>query len=357
LGEWTASFEVLEKQVVRSAERSLVTTLAALIRGDGGEENTGVLVDFLTVTDVPRVYARADSQGEEAAEARGGILDGTCFSTAWVALLEHLEGEAVGLDPAPPVPVETTNWEDFAEPMEPDAPEDVVVMGYTYTTDHVTKGGETFEAISRIALYGFRGDESYFYLYRDVLAENGEIIASDTRKVPTLFGLAQSSLDGSLQLYTVTAGRQNSGTAYLGLSVQILHWSDVSPTGESVGEVKAWVTPCEEASWLWEESTAIMANKGMDYGWQIYAFDIGNCWLQNTKTYWEQTLGELGMDDSGYLTFLMDKLLNVKLEDMYVFHPEDDEETRMGTYFFLSTGSDHLNRWFQYHMSGLGYIP
>jgi hypothetical protein len=357
LGEWTASFEVLEKQVVRSAERSLVTTLAALIRGDGGEENTGVLVDFLTVTDVPRVYARADSQGEEAAEARGGILDGTCFSTAWVALLEHLEGEAVGLDPAPPVPVETTNWEDYAGPMEPDAPEDVVVMGYTYTTDHVTKGGETFEAISRIALYGFRGDESYFYLYRDVLAENGEIIASDTRKVPTLFGLAQSSLDGSLQLYTVTAGRQNSGTAYLGLSVQILHWSDVSPTGESVGEVKAWMTPCEEASWLWEESTAIMVNKGMDYGWQIYAFDIGNCWLQNTKTYWEQTLGELGMDDSGYLTFLMDKLLNVKLEDMYVLHPEDDEETRMGTYFFLSTGSDHLNRWFQYHMSGLGYIP
>lgn len=357
LGEWTASFEVLEKQVVRSAERGLVTTLAALIRGDGGEENTGVLVDFLTVTDVPRVYARADSQGEEAAEARGGILDGSCFSTAWVALLEHLEGEAVGLDPAPPVPVETTNWEDFAEPMEPDAPEDVVVMGYTYTTDHVTKGGETFEAISRIALYGFRGDESYFYLYRDVLAENGEIIASDTRKVPTLFGLAQSSLDGSLQLYTVTAGRQNSGTAYLGLSVQILHWSDVSPTGESVGEVKAWCTPCEEASWMWEESTAIMANKGMDYGWQIYAFDIGDCWLQNTKTYWEQTLGELGMDDSGYLTFLMDKLLNVKLEDMYVLHPEDDEETRLGTYFFLSTGSDHLNRWFQYHMSGLGYIP
>lgn len=357
LGEWTASFEVLEKQVVRSAERGLVTTLAALIRGDGGEENTGVLVDFFTVTDVPRVYARADSQGEEAAEARGGILDGTCFSTAWVALLEHLEGEAVGLDPAPPVPVETTNWEDFAEPMEPDAPEDVVVMGYTYTTDHVTKGGETFETISRIALYGFRGDESYFYLYRDVLAENGEIIASDTRKVPTLFGLAQSSLDGSLQLYTVTAGRQNSGTAYLGLSVQILHWSDVSPTGESVGAVQAWCTPCEEASWLWEESTAIMANKGMDYGWQIYAFDIGNCWLQNTKTYWEQTLGELGMDDSGYLTFLMDKLLNVKLEDMYVLHPEDDEETRMGTYFFLSTGTDHLNRWFQYHMSGLGYIP
>lgn len=357
LGEWTASFEVLEKQIVRSAERGLVTTLAALIRGDGGEENTGVLVDFLTVTDVPRVYARADSQGEEAAEARGGILDGSCFSTAWVALLEHLEGEAVGLDPAPPVPVETTNWEDFAEPMEPDAPEDVVVMGYTYTTDHVTKGGETFEAISRIALYGFRGDESYFYLYRDVLAENGEIIASDTRKVPTLFGLAQSSLDGSLQLYTVTAGRQNSGTAYLGLSVQILHWSDQSPEGESVGEVRAWVTPCEEASWMWEESTAIMSNKGMDYGWQIYAFDIGNCWLQNTQTYWNQTLGELGMDDSGYLTFLMDKLVNVKLEDMYVLHPEDDEETRMGTYFFLSTGTDHLNRWFQYHMSGLGYMP
>jgi hypothetical protein len=148
-----------------------------------------------------------------------------------VALLEHLEGEAVGLDPAPPVPVETTNWEDFAEPMEPDAPEDVVVMGYTYTTDHVTKGGETFEAISRIALYGFRGDESYFYLYRDVLAENGEIIASDTRKVPTLFGLAQSSLDGSLQLYTVTAGRQNSGTAYLGLSVQIRAGVTSAPRG------------------------------------------------------------------------------------------------------------------------------
>ena len=357
LGEWTASFEVLEKQIVRSAERGLVTTLAALIRGDGGEENTGVLVDFLTVTDVPRVYARADSQGEEAAEARGGILDGSCFSTAWVALLEHLEGEAVGLDPAPPTPEETMGWEDFAEPMEPDAPEDAVVMGYTYTTDHVTRDGETFEAISRIALYGFREDESYFYLYRDVLAENGEIIASHTVMLPALFGLAQNSLDGSLQLYTVTADRDNSGVARLGLTVQNLHWSDQSPEGESVGEVRAWVTPCEEASWMWEESTAIMSNKGMDYGWQIYAFDIGNCWLQNTQTYWNQTLGELGMDDSGYLTFLMDKLVNVKLGDMYILHPEDDEETRMGTYFFLSTGTDHLNRWFQYHMSGLGYMP
>ena len=357
LGEWTASFEVLEKQIVRSAERSLVTTLAALIRGDGGEENTGVLVDFLTVTDVPRVYARADSQGEEAAEARGGILDGSCFSTAWVALLEHLEGEAVGLDPAPPVPVETTNWEDFAEPMEPDVPEDVVVMGYTYTTDHVTKGGETFEAISRIALYGFREDESYFYLYRDVLAENGEIIASDTRKVPTLFGLAQSSLDGSLQLYTVTAGRQNSGVARLGLTVQNLYWSDQNPEGESVGEVRAWVTPCEEASWTWEDTSKTLANKGMGYGWQVNGSAIGDCWLQNTKTYWEQTLGELGMEDSGHLVFLMDKLVNVKLGDMYILHPEDDEETRMGTYFFLSTGTDHLNRWFQYHMSGLGYMP
>ncbi len=357
LGEWTASFEVLEKQLVRSAERGLVTALSTLIRGDGGAENTGVLVDFFTVIDVPRVYARADSKGEEAAEARGGILDGSCFSTAWVALIEHLKGEAVGLDPAPPTPEETTNWEDYAEPMEPDVPADVMEMGYTYTTDYVTKDGETFEAISRIALYGFFGDHSQFFLYRDVLAENGEIIASDTRKLPTLFGLAQSSLDGSLQLYTVAVGRQNSGTAWLGLTVQILNWSDVSPTGESVGEVKAWVTPCEEASWVWEESTAIMANKGMDYGWQIYAFDIGDCWLQNTKTYWEQTLGELGMEDSGYLTFLMDKLTNIKLEDMYVFHPEDDEETRMGTYFFLSTGTDHLNRWFQYHMSGLGFMP
>ena len=132
-------------------------------------------------------------------------------------------------------------WEDFAEPMEPDVPADAVEMGYTYTTDHVTRDGETFETISRIALYGFREDESYFYLYRDVLAENGEIIASDTRKVPTLFGLAQSSLDGSLQLYTVTADRDNSGVARLGLTVQNLHWSDQSPEGESVGEVRAWV--------------------------------------------------------------------------------------------------------------------
>ena len=357
LGEWTASFEVLEKQVVRSAERGLVTTLAALIRGDGGEENTGVLVDFLTVTDVPRVYARADSQGEEAAEARGGILDGSCFSTAWVALLEHLEGEAVGLDPAPPTPEETMGWEDFAEPMEPDVPADAVVMGYTYTTDHVTKGGETFEAISRIALYGFREDESYFYLYRDVLAENGEIIASHTVMLPALFGLAQNSLDGSLQLYTVTADRDNSGVARLGLTVQNLHWSDQSPEGESVGEVRAWVTPCEEASWTWEDTSKTLANKGMSYGWQVNGSAIGNCWLQNTKTYWEQTLGELGMEDSGHLVFLMDKLLNVKLGDMYILHPEDDEETRMGSYFFLSTGTDHLNRWFQYHMSGLGYMP
>ncbi len=357
IGEWTASFEVLEEQIVRSAERGLVTILSSLIRGDGGAENTGVLVDFFTVTDVPRVYARADSKGEEAAEARGGILDGSCFSAAWVALIEHLEGEAVGLDPAPPMPEETTNWEDYAQPMEPDVPEDAVVLGYTYTTDSVTQNGETFAAISRIALYGFREEQAEFFLYRDVLDENGQIIASDTRLLPTLFGLAQSSLDGSMQLYTVTAGRKNDGNAHLGLTVQGLHWSDMSPTGESVGEVRAWSTPCEEASWVWEESTAIMANKGMDYGWQVHAFDIGECWLQNTKTYWNQTLGELGMEGSGHLTFLLDKLLNVKLGDMYVFHPEDDEETCTATYFFLSTGTDHLNTWFQYYMSGLGFRP
>ena len=357
IGEWTASFEVLEKQIVRSAERGLVTILSSLIRGDGGAENTGVLVDFFTVTDVPRVYARADSKGEEAAEARGGILDGSCFSAAWVALIEHLEGEAVGLDPALPMPEETTNWEDYAQPMEPDVPEDAVVLGYTYTTDSVTQNGETFAAISRIALYGFREEQAEFFLYRDVLAENGEIIASDTRLLPTLFGLAQSSLDGSMQLYTVTAGRKNDGNAHLGLTVQGLHWSDVSPTGEPVGAVQAWCTPCEEASWMWEESNRIMANKGMDYGWQVHASSIGDCWLQNTRTYWNQTLGELGMEDSGYLIFLMDKLTAIQLGEMYVFHPEDDEETRMGAYFFLSTGTDHLNRWFQYHMSGLGYMP
>ena len=357
IGEWTASFEVLEEQIVRSAERGLVTILSSLIRGDGGAENTGVLVDFFTVTDVPRVYARADSKGEEAAEARGGILDGSCFSAAWVALIEHLEGEAVGLDPAPPMPEETTNWEDYAQPMEPDVPEDAVVLGYTYTTDSVTQNGETFAAISRIALYGFREEQAEFFLYRDVLAENGKIIASDTRLLPTLFGLAQSSLDGSMQLYTVTAGRKNDGNAHLGLTVQGLHWSDVSPAGESVGAVQAWCTPCEEASWMWEESNQIMANKGMDYGWQVHASSIGDCWLQNTRTYWDQTLGELGMEDSGYLIFLMDKLTAIQLGEMYVFHPEDDEETRMGAYFFLSTGTDHLNRWFQYHMSGLGYMP
>lgn len=357
LGEWTASFEVLEKQIVRSAERGLVTTLSSLIRGDGGAENTGVLVDFFTATDTPRVYARADSKGEEAAEARGGILDGSCFSTAWVAFVEHMKEEAAGLDSAPPVPEETTNWEDFAQPMEPDVPENAVVLGYTYTTDRVTRNGETFDTISRIALYGFREEQSEFFLYRDVLAENGEIIASDTRLLPALFGLAQSSLDGSLQLYTVTADRKNTGTAQLALSVQILNWSDVSPAGEAAGAVKAWAVPCEEASWTWEESTAIMANKGMDYGWQVYAFDIGDCWLQNTRTYWDQTFGEFGFEGSGYLTFLLDKLVSVKLEDMYVLHPEDDEETRLGTYFFLSTGSDHLNRWFQYYMSGLGFRP
>ncbi len=356
-GEWTATFDALEKNLANAAARLWNTALTVHLREDGGVENTGVLVDFFTVADTPRVYARADSKGDDAVIARNGILDTACFETAWVAFARHMKQEAAGLDPAPPVPEETTNWEDFAQPMEPDVPENAVVLGYTYTTDRVTRNGEPFEAISRIALYGFREEQSEFFLYRDVLDENGEIIASDTRLLPTLFGLAQSSLDGSLQLYTVTADRKNTGTAQLALSVQILSWSDVSPAGETADAVKAWAVPCEEASWTWEESTAIMANKGMDYGWQVYAFDIGDCWLQNTRTYWDQTFGEFGFEGSGYLTFLLDKLVSVKLEDMYVLHPEDDEETRLGTYFFLSTGSDHLNRWFQYYMSGLGFRP
>ncbi len=357
--DWTnkSPLNRMEDVLSKFVMRQVCEKLSLALRQYTEPENFGVLVDFFTETDTPRVYARSDSKGAEAVEARNLILDGAYFDTVWSAFVQRMNDQAAGLDPAPPVPEETTNWEDFAQPMEPDVPDTAVVLGYTYTTDRVTRNGETFEAISRIALYGFREEQSEFFLYRDVLAENGEIIATDTRTLPTLFGLAQSSLDGSLQLYTVSADRQNNGTARLGLTVQSLSWSDVGPTGESVGEVKAWVTPCEEASWVWEESTAIMANKGMDYGWQVHAFDIGECWLQNTRTYWNQTLGELGMEDSGYLTFLLDKLLNVKLGDMYVLHPEDDEETRMGTYFFLSTGSDHLETWFQYYMSGLGFRP
>ncbi|MBQ9151406.1 MAG: hypothetical protein IJX72_04075 [Clostridia bacterium] len=352
----TAGLEKLDQTLLMIAGRYW-DALSTRVQKDGGAENAGVLVDFFTVTDTPRVYAYSDSKGADATAARKLILDGTHFETAWSAFARRISDQAAGKDPAPPTPEETTSWEDYAEPMEPDVPADAVEMGYTYTTDHVTKDGETFEAISRIALYGFRGDESSFYLYRDVLGENGEIIASHTVTLPTLFGLAQNSLDGSLQLYTVTADRDNSGVARLGLTVQTLHWSDQSPAGEDVGEVKAWVTPCEEASWTWEDSNKTMFNKGMDYCWQVHATAIGDCWLQSTQTYWNQTLGELGMEDSGYLTFLMDKLLNVNLGDMYIFHPEDDEETRMGTYFFLSTGTDHLNRWFQYCMSGLGFMP
>lgn len=355
-GTWNAPLEKLDKTLVKNVGR-VWDELPTRLRHDGGEENAGVLVDFFTVTDTPRVYAHADSKGADAAAARDRILDGSYFETAWSAFARRITDQAAGKDPAPPIPEETTNWEDYAEPMEPDVPDTAVVMGYTYTTDSVTQNGETFAAISRIALYGFREDESEFFLYRDVLDENGQIIASDTRLLPTLFGLAQSSLDGSLQLYTVTAGRKSDGNAHLGLTVQGLHWSDVSPTGEPVGAVQAWCTPCEEASWTWEESNQIMANKGMDYGWQVHAFVIGDCWLQNTQTYWNQALGELGMEGSGYLTFLLDKLTNIKLGDMYVLHPEDDEETRMGTYFFLSTGTDHLNRWFQFYMSGLGFRP
>ncbi|MBQ3507509.1 MAG: hypothetical protein IJA91_03065 [Clostridia bacterium] len=109
--------DVLSKFIMRQ----VCEKLSSALRQYTEPENFGVLVDFWTHTDIPRVYAHADSTGEEAVEARNLILDGSYFETAWSAFVQRMNDQAAGKEPVLPPMDETNSVEETIATEDTDA--------------------------------------------------------------------------------------------------------------------------------------------------------------------------------------------------------------------------------------------
>ena len=344
----------------RIAQR-LWDPLSVVLRSEGGVDQFGVLVDFMTVADTPALYSREEAMGADAAAACALLLDDTHFETVWARFKSLLLSDSE----VPPSEESTTSSEDTpdAPPMEADIPADAVFGGSTYATDTFTLKGEMITATTRMAVWRDADDPTAFYLYRDILGEDGAVIASETLPVSAPFGLAQNSLTGAFQLYTATATAQEGGTALFSLTVEDLIWSDLDPvTGETAETVIVRRTRREDLSWSYHVDMTPAAHTGIDRYWETNASRIVVPWLESTVTGWQRDMGEMGMEESGYLTFWIDTLLTCEElagdpEALWVLHPESDEETRMGTYFMMNTGYEALQSWFRFTLQKLGYQP
>ena len=98
-----APVDKLEKTYVKTVGRKW-DQLSAVLRANGGAENFGVLVDFWTNTQSPRVYRHADSTSAEALEARDLILNVSqpYFDPVWEAFVARLRDRIAGRDPVLP---------------------------------------------------------------------------------------------------------------------------------------------------------------------------------------------------------------------------------------------------------------
>ena len=93
----------LEKTYVKTVGRKW-DQLSAVLRANGGAESFGVLVDFWTNTQSPRVYRHADSTSAEALEARDLILNVSqpYFDPVWETFVARLRDRIAGRDPVLP---------------------------------------------------------------------------------------------------------------------------------------------------------------------------------------------------------------------------------------------------------------
>ena len=334
--------------------------LSVVLRSEGGADQFGVLVDFMTVLDTPVLYTREEAMGAQAAAACALMLEDANVQAVWERFKTLLPTDG---ETAPPE--ETVPSADLpgAAPMEPDVPADAVFGGSTYASDTFTREGSTVTAATRMAVWRDAGDPTAFYLYRDILGEDGAVIASETLPVSAPFGLAQNSLTGAFQLYTVTATAQENGTSLFSLTVEEMVWSDLDPvTGEPAAGVSLYRTLREDLSWSYHVDMTPASLKGIDLYWETRAPRIVTPWLDITVWGWQKELGDMGMEESGYLTFWIDTLLTCEElsedpEALWVLPPASDEATRMGTYFMMNTGYEPLQAWFRFTLQKLGYKP
>ena len=98
-----APVDKLEKTYVKTVGRKW-DQLSAVLRANGGAESFGVLVDFWTNTQSPRVYRHADSTSAEALEARDLILNVSqpYFDPVWETFVARLRNRIAGRDPVLP---------------------------------------------------------------------------------------------------------------------------------------------------------------------------------------------------------------------------------------------------------------
>ena len=98
-----APVDKLEKTYVKTVGRKW-DQLSAVLRANGGAESFGVLVDFWTNTQSPRVYRHADSTSAEALEARDLILNVSqpYFDPVWETFVARLRDRIAGRDPVLP---------------------------------------------------------------------------------------------------------------------------------------------------------------------------------------------------------------------------------------------------------------
>ena len=86
----TGAADSFGKMYIKRAAKSW-SALSGVMKGDGGAEKFGVLVDYATETDTPRVYSREESVGAEARAACAKLEETEFFNAFWETFTASLK--------------------------------------------------------------------------------------------------------------------------------------------------------------------------------------------------------------------------------------------------------------------------
>lgn len=98
---WSAAglpMDVMDRVIVKRAHKAW-SRLPVVLRDYADAEVFGVLVDFVSGTNTPLVYAYSDRHDPEAVKARALATDTDYFDTLWDSFVQRLRDRAAGKDP------------------------------------------------------------------------------------------------------------------------------------------------------------------------------------------------------------------------------------------------------------------
>ena len=98
---WSAAglpMDVMDRVIVKRAHKAW-SRLPVVLRDYADAEVFGVLVDFVSGTNTPRVYTYTDRHDPEAVKARALATDTDYFDTLWDSFVQRLRDRAAGKDP------------------------------------------------------------------------------------------------------------------------------------------------------------------------------------------------------------------------------------------------------------------